>query len=56
MNVITKAIDEMRINDLLDDEPPVTSNAGNMPGNGNTFPAHFDALGRYMFLTLEANF
>ena len=44
------------INNLLDDEPPVTSNAGTAPGNGNTFPAHFDALGRYMFLTLEANF
>jgi outer membrane receptor protein involved in Fe transport len=44
------------INNVSDNEPPVTSNAGTAPGNGNTFPAYFDALGRYMFLTLEANF
>ena len=44
------------INNVLDNEPPVTSNAGTAPGNGNTFPAYFDALGRYMFLTVEASF
>ena len=30
-----------------------TSNAGNAPGNGNTFPGCFDALGTYIFLNVS---
>ena len=37
---------------LLDKEPGYTSDAGTAPGNGNTFPAYFDAFGRYIFLNL----
>ena len=37
---------------LLDKEPGYTSDAGTAPGNGNTFPAFFDAFGRYIFLNL----
>lgn len=45
------------INNLLDKEPPVTSNAGPaIFGNGNTFPGTYDALGRYMFLSATLDF
>ena len=40
------------ISNLMDKEPGYTSDAGTAPGNGNTFPAYFDAFGRYIFLNL----
>ncbi len=40
------------VSNLLDKEPGYTSDAGTAPGNGNTFPAYFDAFGRYIFLNL----
>ena len=44
------------ISNLLDTDPQVSSDAGTAPGNGNTFPAFFDALGRYVFINLGVNF
>ena len=44
------------VSNLLDTDPQVTSDAGTAPGNGNTFPAFFDALGRYVFVNLGVNF
>ena len=44
------------VSNLLDKDPEGTSNAGTAPGNGNTFPAYFDALGRYVYLSLEFQF
>ena len=44
------------VSNLLDTDPPVTSDAGTAPGNGNTFPAYFDALGRYVFVNLGVTF
>ena len=44
------------IANLLDTDPQVSSDAGTAPGNGNTFPAFFDALGRYVFVNLGVNF
>ena len=44
------------ISNLFDKDPQVSSDAGTAPGNGNTFPAFFDALGRYMHVNLEINF
>ncbi len=41
---------------LFDNNPPVTSDAGTAPGNGNTFPAYFDALGRYIFFNVGVAF
>lgn len=35
---------------IFDEDPVYSSNAGNAPGNGNTFPGYFDALGTYIFL------
>ena len=44
------------ISNLLDNDPQVSSDAGTAPGNGNTFPAFFDALGRYVHANLEVIF
>lgn len=44
------------VSNLMDKDPAVTSDAGTAPGNGNTFPGYFDALGRYVYFTLNANF
>ena len=44
------------ISNLFDKDPQVSSDAGTAPGNGNTFPAFFDALGRYMHVNLEVIF
>ena len=35
---------------IFDEDPVYTSSAGTAPGNGNTFPGYFDALGTYIFL------
>ncbi len=37
------------INNLLDNDPPISTSVGTAPGNGNTFPGTYDALGRYVF-------
>ena len=44
------------VSNLLDTDPQVSSDAGTAPGNGNTFPAFFDALGRYVFINLGVEF
>lgn len=54
------------VNNLLDKEPPfVTSGNGGRPGsnlcptgpcNGNTYPATYDALGRYLFINATLDF
>ena len=37
------------INNILDEDPPFSSNVGNAPGNGNVFPGSYDSLGTYFF-------
>ncbi|QKX15871.1 TonB-dependent siderophore receptor [Microbulbifer sp. YPW1] len=45
------------INNVFDKEPPLTADAGpSIYGNGNTFPGIYDALGRYAFLGITADF
>jgi outer membrane cobalamin receptor len=44
------------INNLLDEDPGYTSDAGTAPGNGNTFPGYFDAFGQYIFLNLTLSY
>ena len=47
------------INNLLDKDPPIVSNASADPsifGNGNTFPQVYDALGRLIFMNLTMKF
>jgi iron complex outermembrane recepter protein len=46
------------VNNVLDKDPPLVG-ASNCPGvicNGNTFPQVYDALGRYVFVGLSADF
>ena len=44
------------INNLFDEEPGYTSDAGTAPGNGNTFPGYFDAFGQYIFLNFTVSY
>ena len=44
------------INNVMDEEPEYTSDAGTAPGNGNTFPGYFDAFGQYVFLNLALKY
>ncbi len=44
------------VSNLFDTDPQVSSDAGTAPGNGNTFPAFFDALGRYVFINVGVEF
>jgi iron complex outermembrane receptor protein len=44
------------INNLLDKDPPITSQLPVGQGNGNTFPGVYDALGRKIFLNVSARF
>lgn len=47
-------------NNILDREPPLVSSSGGLcptgPCNGNTFPATYDALGRYVFAGFTLDF
>lgn len=44
------------INNLLDNNPPLSSIVGTAPGNGNTYPQVFDANGRFVFLGLTIDY
>ncbi|MEZ5920058.1 MAG: TonB-dependent receptor [Parvularculaceae bacterium] len=43
------------VNNLLDKDPPVTSQAAGF-SNGNTYPQTYDAQGRYLFLSTTIDF
>ncbi|MDP3369962.1 MAG: TonB-dependent receptor [Brevundimonas sp.] len=43
------------VNNVLDNDPPLSYNVGTT-GNGNTFPQLYDAMGRYFFFGITANF
>jgi len=44
------------VNNLTDEDPPISSQVGAGFGNGNTFPQVYDAFGRYVFMTMTAKF
>ena len=48
-SVTEKASILLGINNVLDEDPPITSAVGTT-GNGNTFPQTYDAMGRWIFL------
>ncbi|WP_375392500.1 TonB-dependent receptor domain-containing protein [uncultured Sphingomonas sp.] len=53
-----KAVFRIGANNVFDKDPPLVSQAS-IPatvGNGNTFPGTYDALGRYIFVNLTADF
>jgi len=41
------------INNVMDEDPPLSSNAGIVPGNGNAWPSVYDGLGRYIFMGIS---
>ena len=43
------------VNNVLDSDPPLSYSVGTT-GNGNTYPQLYDALGRYFFFGVTANF
>ncbi len=65
-NVADKFTFRLGVNNILDKQPPyVTSGNGGVDGtnlcptgpcNGNTYPATYDALGRYLFAGVTLNF
>lgn len=58
MKVTDKLTVRLGVNNLFDKDPPVIG-ASNLPstsGNGNTFPQVYDALGRYIFGEVIAQF
>jgi iron complex outermembrane recepter protein len=44
------------VNNLLDKDPPISSQVGVGVGNGNTYPGVYDALGRRIFLNASVKF
>ena len=44
------------VNNLFDQDPPLSASVGTGVGNGNTFPTVYDAMGRYVFLGFTADF
>ena len=44
------------INNVLDNDPPLSTVVGTGFGNGNTFPQVYDAMGRYLFFGAQFDF
>lgn len=47
---------QLGINNLLDKDPPITSQLSTGQGNGNTYPSVYDALGRRIFVNATYKF
>ncbi|WP_300395728.1 TonB-dependent receptor [Henriciella sp.] len=44
------------VNNITDEDPPLSSEVGTAPGNGNTYPQVYDAMGRYIFMGASIDF
>lgn len=44
------------VNNVTDEDPPLSAVVGTAPGNGNTYPQVYDALGRYIFFGASVDF
>ena len=44
------------INNITDEDPPLSAQVGAGFGNGNTYPQVYDALGRRVFMSVTATF
>jgi outer membrane receptor protein involved in Fe transport len=51
-NVTEKASIMLGINNVLDDDPPLSGAVGTT-GNGNTYPQTYDAMGRWIFMRAQ---
>ena len=58
IKVADKITFRIGVNNVFDKDPPVigTTNLPSTAGNGNTFPQVYDALGRYIFGEITAQF
>jgi outer membrane receptor protein involved in Fe transport len=55
-NVLENTTVRAGVNNILDEDPPLSSVVGTAPGNGNTYPQVYDALGRYFFVGASVDF
>ena len=55
-NVLENTTVRAGVNNVLDRDPPLSSVVGTAPGNGNTYPQVYDALGRYFFVGASVDF
>ena len=44
------------VNNVMDEEPPITDNGSTLRNNGNTYPGVYDHLGQYWFLGVSFQF
>jgi outer membrane receptor protein involved in Fe transport len=44
------------VNNVTDEDPPISNNVGAGFGNGNTYPQVYDALGRWVFAGITVDF
>lgn len=44
------------VNNVLDNDPPISANVGAGFGNGNTYPQVYDSLGRWVFAGVTVDF
>ncbi|MGF1456658.1 MAG: hypothetical protein ACFB6R_14925 [Alphaproteobacteria bacterium] len=43
------------VNNVFDNDPPLSTSTGAGTGNGNTFPGVYDATGRFIFFGVTFN-
>ncbi|WP_018146654.1 TonB-dependent receptor domain-containing protein [Henriciella marina] len=55
-NILENTRVRVGVNNLTDEDPPIASVVGTAPGNGNTYPQVYDALGRYVFFGATVDF
>jgi outer membrane receptor protein involved in Fe transport len=46
----------MGVNNILDNDPPISNNVGAGFGNGNTYPQVYDPIGRWIFAGVTVDF
>ena len=49
-NLLDNTTVRFGVNNITDEDPPLSSGVGTAPGNGNTYPQVYDARGRYIFM------
>lgn len=55
-NVLENTTLRLGVNNIMDEDPPLSSVVGTAPGNGNTYPQVYDAFGRYIFIGATMDF
>jgi outer membrane receptor protein involved in Fe transport len=54
--LMDRATFRIGVNNVLDEDPPISASVGAGFGNGNTYPQVYDALGRYIFTGITLDF